>query len=59
MVEHVLIALNIELAILYESFVHNFAQVHILNTEMQHDFTRKHTYYIALNGRTCINSIKY
>ena len=59
MVEYVLMALNIELEIMFESLVHNFARVHILHMYMQKDVGTKHTDSIVYNGRICINSLKY
>ena len=59
MVKHVLIALNIEFEVMFESFAHNFARLHILYTNMQKDVATKYTYFTAYNGRTCINGLKY
>ena len=45
MVEHVLIALNIEFEIMFESFVNNFVRVHILYMNTQNDVATKHAYF--------------
>ena len=47
MVKYLQIALNIELEILFESFVHNFLQVYILHTNMQNDVVIKLSSFIA------------
>ena len=47
MVEHVLMALNIEFEIMFESFAHNFARVHILYANTQNHVATKYAYYIS------------
>ena len=46
-VEPVLMALNIEFEIMFESFAHNFTRLHILYTHFQNDLVTKYTYFIA------------
>ena len=47
MVEHVLMALNIEFEIIFDSFAHYFARLHNSYTNMQNDVATKYTYFIA------------
>ena len=59
MVEHSHVAFNVEFEILFESFVNNFSQVHLLHMNMQKDIATKFTSFIAENGRTSINYLEY
>ena len=59
MVERSHVAFNVEFEILFESFVNNFSQVHFLHMNMQKDVATKYTSFIAENGRTCTNCLKY
>ena len=59
MVEYVLIVLNIELEIMFELLVNNFARVHFLHTMRQTGIATKHTNFIVSNSIICINSLKY
>ena len=47
MVEYVLIALNIEYKIMFDSLVHNFARVCFLHTNIQKNVATKHTDFIV------------
>ena len=58
MVESSHLAFNVEFEILFESFVNNFSQVHMLHTNMQKDVATKFTSFIAENGRTNINYLE-
>ena len=59
MVERSYVAFNVEFEILFESFVNNFSQVHLLHTNIQKDVATKFTIFIAENGRTSINYLEY
>ena len=59
MVECSHVAFKVEFEILFESFMNNFSQVHFLNMNMQKDIATKFTSFIAENGRTSINYLKY
>ena len=59
MVEHSYIAFNVEFEKLFESFVNNFSQVHLLHTNLQKDVANKFTSFIDENGRTSINYLEY
>ena len=59
MVESSHLAFNVEFKILFELFVNNFSQVHLLHTNMQKDIATKFTSFIAENGRTSINYHEY
>ena len=59
MVERSHVAFNVEFEILFESFVNNFSQVHLLHTNLQKDVANKFTSFIDENGRTSINYLEY
>ena len=59
MVERSYAAFNVEFEILFESFVNNFSQVHLLHTNLQKDVANKFTSFIDENGRTSINYLEY
>ena len=59
MVERSHVAFNVEFEILFELFVNNFSQVHLLHTNMQKDVATKFTSFIAENGTTSINYLEY
>ena len=59
MVERSHVSFNVEFEILFESFVNNFSQVHLLHTNLQKDVANKFTSFIAENGRTSINYLEY
>ena len=59
MVERSYVSFNVEFEILFESFVNNFSQVHLLHTNLQKDVANKFTSFIDENGRTSINYLEY
>ena len=59
MVERSHVSFNVEFEILFESFVNNFSQVHLLHTNLQKDVANKFTSFIDENGRTSINYLEY